>query len=274
MSLYTHIDMNNDLDLIIKKYPDNMNVLRVYALGDVHVGSPQFNEQAIKKKIKIIEDDPNAAVCLCGDTSDFGLRNSKTNIYQATMSIRDQIEYSYELFLPIVDKFAAVVPGNHEERITREVGTCPLYDLCVRWGVPEVYRQNVAITKYSFGISDGGSNPITFIGITTHGSTRNKHHKFIACFDGIDFAISGHTHTPEYSPHGKIRVNSRSATASHVPYKEIVVDANLQPGGYAIKNEYEIAPPPELQYLELSSYRDGDKARRKHKVMNYHSVQI
>ena len=266
--------MHNDLDLIIKQYPADMNVLRVYALGDIHVGSPQFNEQAIKKKIQIIKDDPCAAVCLCGDTSDFGLRNSKTNIYQATMSIRDQIEYSYELFLPIVDKFAAVVPGNHEERITREVGTCPLYDLCVRWGVPEVYRQNVAITKYSFGISDGGSNPITFIGITTHGSTRNKHQRFIACFDGIDLAIAGHCHTPMYVPHGRIRVNSRTATASHVPYKEIVVDANLQPGGYAIKHEYEIAPPPELQYLELTSYRDNGKARRKHKVMNYHSVQI
>lgn len=266
--------MQNDLDLIIKQYPDDMNVLRIYALGDIHVGSPQFNEQAIKKKIKIIEDDPNAAVCLCGDLGDFGLKNSKTNVYQATMQPREQIDYIYDLFLPIADKISACVPGNHEERFVREVGICPMLTLCSMWNIPEVYRENVAITKYSFGISDGGSNPITFIGITTHGSTRNKHHKFIACFDGIDFAISGHTHTPEYSPHGKIRVNSRSATASHVPYKEIVVDANLQPGGYAIKNEYEIAPPPELQYLELSSYRDGDKARRKHKVMNYHSVQI
>ena len=266
--------MHNDLDLIIKQYPDTMNVLRVYALGDIHVGSSQFNEQAIKKKIQIIRDDPCAAVVLCGDVADFGLRNSKTNIYQATLSIREQIEYSYELFIPIIDKLTAVVPGNHEERITREVGTCPLYDLCVRWDIPQVYRQNVAITKYSFGISDGGSTPITFIGVTTHGTSRNKHHKFVSCFDGIDFAVSGHTHTPEYSPRGKIRVNSRAGTASHVSYKEIVVDANLQPGGYSIKHEYEISPPPELQYLELSSYRDNSKARRKHKVISYHSIQL
>ena len=79
--------MHNDLDLIIKRYPDNMNVLRVYALGDIHVGSPQFNEQAIKKKIQIIRDDPCAAVCLCGDLGDFGLKNSKTNVYQATIQI-------------------------------------------------------------------------------------------------------------------------------------------------------------------------------------------
>ena len=80
--------MNNDLDLIIKQYPDDMNILRVYAIGDVHVGSPQFDERAIKKKIQIIHDDPNAAVCLCGDLGDYGLKNSKTNVYQATMSPR------------------------------------------------------------------------------------------------------------------------------------------------------------------------------------------
>ena len=47
--------MQNDLDLIIKQYPDDMNILRVYAIGDVHVGSPQFDEKAIKKKIQIKE---------------------------------------------------------------------------------------------------------------------------------------------------------------------------------------------------------------------------
>ena len=266
--------MLNDLDLIIREYPEDFPYLHVYAIGDVHVGSPQFDERAIKKKIRIIQEDPYAAVVVCGDAADLGLKNAKTNIYQATMSIRDQLEYVYELFLPITDKIAACVPGNHEERITREVGTCPMYDLCVRWGIQDVYRENVAITKYMFGTLSGSSKRNAFIGITTHGSTRNKHKKFIASFDGIDFAISGHTHTPEYSPHGKIRVNARMATANHVAYKEIVVDATLSPGGYSIKKEYEVAPPPELQYLELTSYRDTDKQRLNHKVMNYHAIQI
>lgn len=268
--------MNNDLDLIIKQYPDDIPALHVYAIGDVHVGSPQFDEQAIKRKIKIIAEDPYAAVSICGDLGDYGLKNAKTNVYQATMQPRQQQEYIYKLFLPIADKIAACVPGNHEERITREVGTCPMYDLCVRWGIPEVYRENAAITKFMFGALPGYEDrSITFIGITTHGSTRNKHKKFIAGFDGIDFAISGHTHLPEYAPHGKIRVDSISATAKHIPYKEIVVDAHLSPSGYGLKKEYEVSPPPELQYLELTAYRDGRGAtRRTHKVMNYHAIQL
>ena len=267
--------MLNDLDVIIKAYPKEMNVLRVYAIGDVHVGSREFNEEAVRKKIEVIKNDPNAAVCLCGDLGDFGLKNSKTNVYQAVMSPNEQKDYIYELFLPIADKISAAVPGNHEERITKEVGLCPMYDLCVLWGCPDVYRENVAITKYLFGdANDCKGSQSCFIGITTHGSTRNKHRKFISSFDGIDFAVSGHTHTPEYSPHGKIRVSRTRNSAIHVPYKEIVVDANLNVGGYSLKKEYEVMTPPELQYLELSSYRDSGHSRRKVRVMNFHTIQI
>ena len=265
--------MNTDLDVIVKNYPGEWGTLRVYAIGDVHVGSEQFDERAIRKKIDIIKNDPCGAVVLCGDLGDYGLKNSKTNVYQATMQPKEQQEYIYQLFLPIADRIAAAVPGNHEERLVREVGICPLLSLCSMWGVPEVYRENVAITKYMFGKKHNG-RPNVFIGITTHGSTRNKHKKFVACFDGVDFAVSGHTHTPEYSPHGKIRVESISATARHVPYKEIVVDANLMPGGYGIKHEYEIPPPPELQYLELSIRREADYNRTEHRVINYHTIQI
>lgn len=264
--------MFNDLQLILKQFPNGIDVLRVYALGDVHAGSPEFNERDVKKKIEIIRNDANGVVCLCGDLGDYGLKNSKTNVYKATMSPREQQEYIYELFKPIAHKITAAVPGNHEERITREVGTCPLYDLCVKWGIEDVYRENVAITKYTFG-EYYKDKQIAFIGITTHGSTRAKHKRFISCFDGIDFAVSGHTHTPEYSPHGKIRVDCQHETASQIPYKEIVVDANLQLGGYGLKKEYEIPAPAELQFLELSARRDS-YSRRFIKVMHFHSIQI
>ena len=266
--------MLNDLDVIVKTYPRDQNVLRIYAIGDVHVGSPEFNEAAVKKKIRIIQEDDCAALVLCGDLGDYGLKNSKTNVYQATMSPREQQKYIRELFLPVVDKLTAAVPGNHEERITKEVGTCPLYDLCVLWGVPEVYRENVAITKYAFGSVNGGKRQNVFVGITTHGTTRNKNHKFMLTFDNIDFSISGHRHQSEYNPLGRIRVDRVHGNATHVPYKEIVVDANLKPGGYGLKKEYEIASPPELQYLELTTYREADYKRTEHRVINYHTIQL
>lgn len=265
--------MRSDLEVIIKKYPLEQDTLRIYAIGDVHVGSREFDEESIKKKIRLIKDDPCGAVVLCGDLGDYGLKNSKTNVYQAVMQPKEQQEYLYYMFYPIKDKITAAVPGNHEERITREVGLCPLYDLCVRWGIEDVYRENAAITKYVFGSARTSKRQVTFVGLTTHGSSRNKHHKFAMCFDGLDFAISGHTHTPEYSPRGRIRINRQYGTASHVPYKEIVVDATLKTGGYGLKKEYEIPAPPELQYLELS-YRFNREDRGVIRAMDYHSIQI
>ena len=266
------IAVHNDLDVIVRQFPAEWQYMNIYAIGDVHVGSEEFDEKTTRRKIEIIRNDPHGVVCLCGDLADYGLKNSKTNVYKATMQPKEQQAFVRELFEPIADKITAAVPGNHEERITRETGLCPLYDLCVLWGVPEVYRENVAITKYMFGSRTGGDRQNVFIGITTHGTTTNKHHKFVASFDGIDFAISGHIHSPSYTPHGKILVDSGSATAKHVAYKEIVVDANMNVGGYGLKKEYEIKPPAELQYLELKTTRDSK--RIVHKLINFHSIQL
>ena len=267
--------MKNDLILITKTYPRSWKTMHLYALGDVHVGAENFDEETIKKKIQIIKDDPVGVVSICGDLGDFGLKNSKTNVYRATMSPDAQIDYIYELFLPIKDKIVSLVPGNHEERILRETSISVLYDLAVLWRIPEVYRENVAILKLSFGKYKGGPTQNTFVGITSHGTSRNKHHHFVASFDGIDFAISGHCHQPSYTPHGKIRVNNQQESAYLACYKEIVVDANLTPGGYSLKKEYEVAPPPELQYLELTTKRNQKKGENTlTKVINYHSIQI
>lgn len=266
--------MRNDLELIIKQFPHEWDVLRLYAIGDVHVGAENFNEKAIKKKIEIIERDPQGVLCLCGDLGDFGLKNSKTNVYHATMQPRQQMDYIYNLFLPITNKIVSAVPGNHEERVTKETSLCPLYDLCVRWGVEDVYRENVAILKLLFGSLKGGKQQNSFIVVTTHGSTRNKHRKYIGGYDNADCFVSGHTHEPSYNMMGRIRIDPINATAKHVPCKSIIVDANLAPGGYGLKKEYEIQPPPELQYLELSSKRDSDRNRTVRKIMNYHAIQL
>lgn len=265
--------MLDDLTLITRTFPKTQSVLRVYAIGDVHAGSPEFDERAITEKIKRIAEDPCGVVCLCGDLADYGLKNSLTNVYKATMQPREQQRYVYELFLPIKDKIVSAVPGNHEERLVRETGIDPLLTLCCKWECEDVYRENVAIVKYVFGTRHNKDQHI-FIGITSHGSSRNKHRKFIAGFDNIDFAISGHTHMAEYTPHGKIRIDRYKGTAKHVAYKEIVVDANMKPGGYGLKKEYEIHPPAELQYLELSVVRDKDRNGTDINKIDYHSIML
>lgn len=82
--------MLDDFTLITREFPKTVPVLRVYAIGDVHVGSEQFDERSIKEKIKRIKEDKFGVVSICGDLADYGLKNSKTNVYKATMSIQEQ----------------------------------------------------------------------------------------------------------------------------------------------------------------------------------------
>ena len=53
--LFCYAYMNDDMTMIVKRYPESMTVLRVYALGDVHVGSPVYDDRATKIKLKIIK---------------------------------------------------------------------------------------------------------------------------------------------------------------------------------------------------------------------------
>ena len=41
--------MRNDLEVIVKQYPHEWDVLRLYAIGDVHVGAENFDEKAISQ---------------------------------------------------------------------------------------------------------------------------------------------------------------------------------------------------------------------------------
>ena len=149
-----------------------------------------------------------------------------------------------------------------------------MYDLCVRWNIKDVYRENIAFVKLAFGNMHGSRQQMISVGAVMHGTSKNRHHNFLGFIDGIDWSIAGHQHSLSYHSAGRLRVDRIHGTISHAPCCEIVVDSNLNPGGYGIQKEYGIPAVPELQYIELSYYRDSTNSRRMHRVMNFHSIQI
>lgn len=244
--------MKTDFDLISAELPSDVPYINIYPLGDTHIGSKECNMDRLKQLIDITLQDPYGYVVLCGDMIDNGLKNSKTNVYRQTLSPDEQKEAFYETFLPLAeaDKILAGVPGNHCERSVRETGCNPMHDVFYRWGKESVYRENLAILKITLG-KGRNNKKVMYVGAISHGSSRNKHSRYIMSFDGVDFFISGHTHFSNFTPHGKIRVDPRHNKVTKVGYKEIVVTSFLDSGGYALKNEYEISAPIEMQVLRL-----------------------
>lgn len=225
----------DDFTLIQAKYED-LDHLTIYPLGDVHIGSKEFDLELFKQWIEMVKNDPNGAVVIIGDMMNMGLKNSKSNVYEETLSPMAQKELCYELLNPIADKIIAGCSGNHEYRAVKEVGMNPLYDVFCRLRIEDRYRENVCFIKLTVGKQ--GKNPNTYGFVATHGSSKRKDAIWNYTVDGCDCFISGHTHEGTHNPNGKIRMDLTHNKVKTVGYQEVVVMPFQSYGGYAIRNKY------------------------------------
>ena len=225
----------DDFKLITHKFVSEPYI-NIYPLGDVHIGSKEFNVQLFKEWIEMVRQDPFGYVVIIGDMLNMGLRNSKSNVYEETLSPMEQKEFCYELLNPIADKILAGCSGNHEYRAVKEVGMNPLYDVFCRMRIEDRYRENACFIKLTVGKQ--GKNPNTYGVVLTHGSSKSKDEKWTYSVDGCDCFISGHTHLGTHQPMGKIRMDLTHETVKTVGYQHIVVLPFQQYGGYAIRGKY------------------------------------
>ena len=244
----------DDFTLIAARY-ENLDYLNIYPLGDVHIGSNEFDQELFNKWVDMVKNDPNGAVVIIGDMMNMGLKNSKTNIYEEALNPMQQKELCYELLKPIADKIIAGCSGNHEYRATKEVGTNPLYDVFCRLGIEDRYRENACFIKLQVG--KVGKNPNVYGVVLTHGRSKTKDAQWNYAVDGCDCFISGHTHLGTHQPCGKIRMDLSHNIVKTVGYQHIVVLPFLRYGGYAISGKY---MPTQIGQFQCISF-DGKSKR-------------
>ena len=227
--------MLDDFTLIQSTY-ESLDHLNIYPLGDVHIGSKEFDLELFKQWVDMVKNDPNGAVVIIGDMMNMGLRNSKSNVYEESLTPMEQKELCYELLLPIADKIIGGCSGNHEYRAVKEVGMNPLYDVFCRLRIEDRYRENACFIKLTVGKQ--GKNPNTYGVVLTHGSSKSKDEKWTYGVDGCDCFISGHTHDADHKPFGKIRMDLTHNKVKTVGYQQVVVMPFQRYGGYAIRGKY------------------------------------
>ena len=83
--------MLDDFQMILSDFP-TAEYLNVYPLGDVHIGSKEFDLDLFLKWREVVENDPNGVVVIIGDMMNMGLRNSKSNVYEEKLSPMEQKE--------------------------------------------------------------------------------------------------------------------------------------------------------------------------------------
>ena len=222
--------------VLIKHNCGDVPYLNIYPLGDVHIGSKEFDLDLFLEWRDMVQNDPLGAVVIIGDVMNMGLRNSKSNVYEEKLSPMEQKDECYKLLLPIADKIIAGCSGNHEYRSVKEVGMNPLYDVFCRLRIEDRYRENICFVKLTVG--KRGKNPNTFGVVLTHGSSKTKDEKWTYSVDGCDCFISGHTHLGTHQPLGKIRMDLTHDKVKTVNYQHIVVTPFQRYGGYAVRGKY------------------------------------
>ena len=231
--------MLDDFVMITHKLPADLPYIDLYPVGDVHLGSKECNLELFKSWLSMVQNDPLGYTVIVGDMMNMGLKTSKSNVYEETLTTLEQKELCYELLQPISHKILAGCSGNHEYRCVKEVGYNPLYDVFCRLRIENLYRENACFIKVNLGKSkDHGQRQVSY-GITlTHGSSKNKDERWTYAVDNCDVFINGHTHNAIHQPFGKIRMDLRNECVSVAPYQQVVVLPFQKYGGYAIRGKY------------------------------------
>lgn len=185
----SHEALDHEITVVKRDY-SHLDSLRLYALGDVHKGDPTHQVHRWREWLGYLEGQEDTSLILTGDLLNAALKDSKSEAYEEVLTVgRAKRELIHEL-APLArhGRIDVAVPGNHEARIHRAVGDCPVEDICDRLDVPYARSAvllvvTVGSQSYRIYLRHGTGNSQNLAGLTKGGNV------IIA-----DLYITGHTH--------------------------------------------------------------------------------
>ena len=217
--------------------------IKIVPIADVHLGSPECQEQEFIDFIDTLSKEENTYLILAGDLIDNGTRSSVSNPFRAKMPPSQQKREMANILTKVHDKILCFVPGNHERRSGKDADDDPVYDIAAKLDLENLYRENIAFLKLQLGlekVKDGNSRPTYMIAVT-HGAGGgvltgggvNRSERFGYVFEGLDALIVGHTHKPYVTQPGKLTIDPRNNKIAIKPFKVVSATSWLDYGGYA-----------------------------------------
>jgi hypothetical protein len=119
------------MEVVIRsiRHASRSDVIRVYPLGDTHIGSAACDEKAIEKIVARIAEDPNSYWIGMGDYCEFINRSDPRfdprslakwiKVQDLADISKAQVDRFLKIIDPIKSKCLALAQGNHEHTIAR-----------------------------------------------------------------------------------------------------------------------------------------------------------
>lgn len=191
------------------------DTVRVYFLGDLHVGASASELVRVRNTIERIRDDPQGLVFLLGDLVDAISMDDKrfdpealdgdvvplSKLFEIS---RLEVEYVEGMLEPVADRIVGSVAGNHEDSIyKRHGGAHPTEEIARSLGLPPEKATSQRAGWFNLVARIGCSHievPIAvhhgFGGGRTKGNVCNKLVTWAAQFPDARVVAMGHMHDP------------------------------------------------------------------------------
>ena len=236
---------NNIMKGIKIEITDPLESLDVVAVADLHIGDKNCDYNEIKNTINKIQNTPNLYCVLVGDLMNTAIAGGRSDVYSEELNPSEQLDKCVELFEPIKSKILAIVPGNHEERISRSVGFDVSAEFAKRLNLQDRYSATAALLFVKFGHSCKTCAPITYSFYICHGrgggrkigGKLNSLSEYAGIID-TDVYIVGHTHLPAAFKQSSYRVTPQRAQATLHEQLFVNTSAALNYGGYGMRSGY------------------------------------
>lgn len=249
--------MFGDFDPIVRTFEPGRTI-KLWSVSDVHIGSRECDLEGFARFVKMVEEDPDSYVVLCGDIINNGVKDSLTNVYEEVMPPHAQVDTAVEMLNNLAEKskILSVVGGNHEARSRKSVDLDPMYQICCLLRIPELYRQNMAFLRVRM-VNAGVIQ--TYNILTMHGKSAAKKRRFAYALEGVDALITGHTHEGMAEKPARL-VFTQKGNVVVRSLISVTATSWLKYGGYGASSMYlpqTTGNPPCLE-LEWTNSRNRD----------------
>lgn len=179
----------------------------LYAIGDVHIGAKSHHRRMWEQWLGFLLAKENASLLGTGDFLNTAILGSKSDVYDEKMTVGDAKRLLIDQLRPLAEagRIDALMPGNHEDRITRAIGDCPIRDVADTLGVPYVeaagmFLYQIGGVQYRVFLRHGTGNGQSMAALTKGRSvipadvylTGHTHRQQVLAEDIFDVESSGH----------------------------------------------------------------------------------
>lgn len=180
-----------ELEVVIRDY-SHLDALYVYPLGDVHIGAKRHVSERWLEWLAYLEQHENTSMLGTGDFLNTAIMGSPSDVYEETMTAGDAKRLLRKQLAPLAStgRVDLLMPGNHEDRITKATGDCPIRDVCDTLDVP--YVEAAAVVVYLVG--DQSYDVLVRHG-TGNGQSPAALKKAWNIYPTADVAVTGHVHS-------------------------------------------------------------------------------